>query len=122
MPAFKTLLLACLLAFALVPTAALAEIKGPNGQACNSSESNVKHDIKGKSYSCDKCVILSCSAGGDQLENCTSTTHWSNCVAAFVKPGGAGQVQTEAGQSLAPIAEPPERGLAAPVEPQAKGR
>jgi hypothetical protein len=82
----RTLL--CCFALMLVWTAqTTAEPKGPNGEKCDSSESGVKHDIKGKTYTCDKCVVLKCNAGGGQISNCTSTTYWSNCVAAIVRPG-----------------------------------
>jgi hypothetical protein len=69
---------------------AMAVPKGPNGQKCDSSETNVKHDIKGKHYTCDKCVVSSCSTSGGQISNCTKTTYWSNCVeaAASIRPGG----------------------------------
>jgi hypothetical protein len=67
----------------------MAEPKGPNGQKCDSSETGVKHDIKGKHYTCDKCVVSNCSTSGGQISNCTKTTYWSNCVAAaFGRPTG----------------------------------
>ena len=102
------LLLSALLCFPLVLSSiapAAATIKGPNGEACNSSATGVKHDIKGQSHTCDKCVILKCDSSGTQVSNCTSTTHWSNCVAALVRPGVP--LQSTTGQTRSPSSEKP---------------
>jgi hypothetical protein len=61
---------------------ASADIKGPNGEKCNSTEPNVKHDIKGKHYTCDKCVFSKCDTSGKAISNCQIVTHWVNCVEA----------------------------------------
>ncbi|HTN71142.1 MAG TPA: hypothetical protein VMO00_08630 [Methylomirabilota bacterium] len=71
---------------------ASAEPKGPNGEKCDSSETGVKHDIKGQSYTCDKCVYTKCDSSGKQISNCQTVTHWSNCVASIVTPGGKAAV------------------------------
>ena len=76
------LLLNCVFCCALL-SYAVAEPRGPNGEACNSSETGVKHTINGKTYTCDKCVVLKCSSSGSQLSNCTSTTYYTNCSAAL---------------------------------------
>jgi len=79
-------LVCCLLMLGLSAPAA-AEPKGPSGQKCDSSETGVKHDIKGKHYTCDKCVVSSCGTSGGQISNCTKTTYWSNCTeAAATRP------------------------------------
>jgi len=59
---------------------AFADIIGPNGEKCDSSESQVKHDINGKHYTCDKCGILSCDTSTNQMKDCKQTTHWVNCT------------------------------------------
>jgi hypothetical protein len=61
---------------------AVADITGPNGEKCDSTESQVKHDINGKHYICDKCVILSCDTSTTQMKDCKKTTHWVNCTEA----------------------------------------
>jgi hypothetical protein len=61
---------------------ALADITGPNGEKCDSTESQVKHDIDGKHYVCDKCVILSCDTSTKELKDCKQTTYWVNCTEA----------------------------------------
>ena len=61
---------------------ASADIKGPNGEKCDSTETNVKHDIKGKQYTCDKCIFSKCDASGKTISNCRVVTHWPNCVEA----------------------------------------
>jgi hypothetical protein len=61
---------------------ASADIKGPNGEKCSSTETNVKHDIKGKHYTCDKCVFSKCDASGKVISSCQIVTHWANCVEA----------------------------------------
>jgi hypothetical protein len=43
-------------------------------------ETKVSHDIKGKKYTCDKCVVSSCDTGGSTINNCKITTNWVNCV------------------------------------------
>jgi hypothetical protein len=95
----------CLVLMVGISASAVAEPKGPNGEKCTSSETGVKHDIKGKHYTCDKCVVSSCSTSGGQISNCTSTTYWSNCVAAaFTRPTGP----VRAGNSG--VMAPPENG------------
>jgi hypothetical protein len=76
---FKPILLG---AFVLAAGAgvALADITGPNGEKCDSTESQVKHDINSKHYICDKCVILSCDTSTNQMKDCKQTTHWVNCT------------------------------------------
>jgi hypothetical protein len=54
-----------------------AEPKGANGETCDSSETNVKHEIKGTQYVCDKCVYSKCDTTGGQISNCQVVTHWS---------------------------------------------
>jgi len=61
---------------------AFADITGPNGEKCDSTEAQVKHDISGKHYICDKCVILSCDTSTNQMKDCKQTTHWVNCSEA----------------------------------------
>jgi hypothetical protein len=80
-------LLLCSLLFA-APLPALAEQKGPNGEKCESSATNVKHDISGKHYTCDKCVFLKCAVSGDRIDlsKCQQVTHWSNCVEVAATP------------------------------------
>jgi len=51
------------------------------GQKCDESDSNVKHDIGGKHYTCDKCVYSQCDVGSS-ISNCKRVTEWTNCVAA----------------------------------------
>jgi hypothetical protein len=70
-------------------SSALADIKGPNGEKCDSTETNVKHDIKdkpGKHYTCDKCVFSKCDAKGKEINKCQITTHWTNCVEVQANP------------------------------------
>jgi hypothetical protein len=78
-----------------------AEPKGANGETCDSSETNVKHEIKGKPYTCDKCVYSKCDASGGQISNCQIVTHWSNCVAA-AGSSGAGDKATTNGELSPP--------------------
>jgi len=59
---------------------AFADIKGPNGEKCDSSSSGVKHDIKDKHYTCDKCTFSKCDASGNKIDKCQVVTHWANCV------------------------------------------
>ncbi len=105
----KLLILCGALMFALAPPVA-AEPKGPNGEACDTSETNVKHDIGGKHYTCDKCVFSQCSTSGGSVSNCQKVTHWSNCVeAAGSGAGGPGRVDVNkmAPPNLAPQRVPP---------------
>jgi hypothetical protein len=77
-----TLLLSAALAFAAALPAS-ADIKGPNGEKCDTATPGLKHDIKGKHYTCDKCVFSKCDASGKtiDLEKCRQVvTHWTNCV------------------------------------------
>jgi len=85
----KKAFVACVLGLAVSSLAlnAAAEPKGANGETCSSSQTGVKHDIKGKTYTCDKCVYNKCDSSGKEIK-CTTVTHWSNCTAAIVKPGG----------------------------------
>jgi hypothetical protein len=68
-----------------------------NGETCDSSETNVKHEIKGTQYVCDKCVYSTCDTNGGQISNCRVVTHWSNCVAA-AGTSGAGVKATTNGE------------------------
>lgn len=52
-----------------------AEPKGPNSEKCDSTETGVKHEIKGVQYTCDKCVFTKCDSGGGQINNCQKVTH-----------------------------------------------
>jgi len=47
---------------------------------CESTEHNVSHEINGKKYVCDKCVVLSCDTSGSNISKCTRTTKYTNCV------------------------------------------
>ena len=77
----------CLLLLVALVTPANAVPKGKNGESCNvSSETGVKHTIKGKDYKCDKCVYSKCIQQGDQLR-CGNETHWSNCEEVASRPG-----------------------------------
>jgi len=77
----NALLVCCPLVFAVaLPAAALP--RGPNGETCASSETNVRHEIRGQSYSCDRCEYLKCNTSGTHIDNCQRVTHFSNCVAA----------------------------------------
>jgi hypothetical protein len=53
---------------------ALAEDK------CESTEKGVSHEISGKKYICDKCIVLACDTSGSTIGKCTRTTKWTNCV------------------------------------------
>lgn len=83
---YKKVLIACALGLAVSGWAlpAAAEPKGPNGEKCDSSQTGVKHDIKGVSYTCDMCTFTKCDASGGQISNCQKVTHYSNCVAASI--------------------------------------
>jgi len=74
MRTIKTLAIAFSLTLAGV-TMAHAEDKCPT-----TPEHNVPHEISGKKYVCDKCVISSCDTGGKTISNCKKTTNWTNCV------------------------------------------
>jgi hypothetical protein len=80
---------------------AVAEPKGPSGEKCDSSETNVKHAINGKQYTCDKCVFTKCDSSGSTISNCQTVTHWSNCVAA-AGSSGAGDKATTNGEMAPP--------------------
>ncbi len=69
----KTLLLLFSLSFAGIVTAQ-AEDK------CESTEKGVSHEINGKKYVCDKCVVLACDTKGPTIGKCTRTTKYTNCV------------------------------------------
>jgi hypothetical protein len=47
---------------------------------CESTEHNVSHEIGGKKYVCDKCVVLGCETSGSAIGKCTRTTKYTNCV------------------------------------------
>jgi hypothetical protein len=47
---------------------------------CESTEHNVSHEIGGKKYVCDKCVVLGCETSGSTIGKCTRTTKYTNCV------------------------------------------
>ena len=47
---------------------------------CESTEKNVSHEIGGKKYVCDKCVVLACDTSGKAIGQCTKTTKYTNCV------------------------------------------
>lgn len=47
---------------------------------CESTEHGVSHEISGKKYVCDKCVVLSCDTSGSSIGKCTRTTKYTNCV------------------------------------------
>jgi hypothetical protein len=47
---------------------------------CESTEHNVSHEIGGKKYVCDKCVVLACDTSGKAIGKCTKTTKYTNCV------------------------------------------
>jgi hypothetical protein len=47
---------------------------------CESTEHGVSHEIKGKKYVCDKCVVLACDTSGSKIGQCTKTTKYTNCV------------------------------------------
>jgi len=105
---YKKLLIACALGLAFSGWAphAGAEPKGPNGEKCDSSQTGVKHDIKGVSYTCDMCVFTKCDTSGGQVSNCQKVTHYSNCVAASIStpygPARAGGVFQNAPITPAP--------------------
>jgi len=69
----KALLIANSLVLA---TAAVARAE----DKCESTEHNVSHSISGKSYVCDKCVVLACDTSGSNIGKCTRTTKYTNCV------------------------------------------
>jgi hypothetical protein len=47
---------------------------------CESTEKGVSHEINGKKYVCDKCVVLACDTSGPNIGKCTRTTKYTNCV------------------------------------------
>jgi hypothetical protein len=49
---------------------------------CESTEHNVSHSISGKSYVCDKCVVLGYDKSGPNIDKFTRTTKYTNCVEA----------------------------------------
>jgi len=81
---------------------ACAEPKGPNGEKCDSSETNVKHVINGVQYSCDKCVFTQCDSSGGAIKNCKQVTHWSNCVAVSGTSGASGTNRVNGVNTMAP--------------------
>ena len=91
--------------------ASAAPKTGSGGQTCDESDSNVKHDIGGKPYTCDKCVFTTCDSSGGAITNCKRTTEYTNCVAAAGSSGGAG-----AGPARVNVDR-----MSAPVSPPSKG-
>lgn len=75
----SAIVLACAGPAAAVPA-------GPNGESCSSSATGVKRTINGQNYTCDKCVFTKCDTAGNEIKNCRTVTHYSNCVAALGKP------------------------------------
>ncbi len=73
MGSLKPLFIVCSLILASTVTAR-AEDK------CESTEHNVSHQISGKNYICDKCVVLGCDTSGPNIGKCTRTTKYTNCV------------------------------------------
>jgi hypothetical protein len=59
---------------------ALADIKGPNGEKCDSTKTKVEHTIKNVKYICDQCTFSKCDAAGKEINKCTVTNHWTNCA------------------------------------------
>jgi hypothetical protein len=49
-------------------------------EKCESTEHGVSHEINGKKYVCDKCVVLACDASGSTIGRCTRTTKYTNCA------------------------------------------
>lgn len=47
---------------------------------CESTAKNVPHEISGKKYVCDTCVVLACDTKGSTIGKCTKTTKYTNCV------------------------------------------
>jgi len=88
---------------------AVAEPKGPNGQKCDSSETNVKHTINGKQYTCDRCVYTTCDSSGSTISNCRTVTNWTNCVAAADSsaPGGKATTNEMAPPTGTSVKKPP---------------
>ena len=105
----KKAFVACVLGLAVLSVAfhAAAVPKGANGETCSSSETGVKHDIKGQTHTCDKCVYNKCDGSGKYIK-CTTVTHWSNCTASIVKPGGKVMVPVGPLQN-APVNNPPPK-------------
>lgn len=100
------LLLCCPLILATaLPAAAVP--KGSGGQTCSESESNAKHTIGGKNYTCDKCVYSTCDSSGGTLSNCKKVTEWSNCVAA-AGSNGVTIDRTKVDRMSVPISPPPK--------------
>ncbi|MGH6736495.1 MAG: hypothetical protein ACRECX_10515 [Methyloceanibacter sp.] len=89
--------LAMWLATVTLASSALAVPAGPNGETCSSSATGVKRTIQGKEYSCDKCVFTKCDTSGGEISNCRTVTHYSNCVAALVKPPLGGILKAPSG-------------------------
>jgi hypothetical protein len=64
----------------LAGAASAAEAKGPNGEKCDSIKTKVEHTIKNIKYTCDQCTFSKCDASGKEINKCTVTNHWLNCV------------------------------------------
>lgn len=102
-----------LLCYPLVLAGALPATAAPNtssgGQKCDESDSNVKHNIGGKPYTCDKCVFTTCDSSGGAITNCKRTTEYTNCVAAAGSGGGgAGPARVNVDRVSVPISPPPK--------------
>src|SRR5689334_22894381 len=81
MRAFHTVLISGLL-LAGTFGAAMADIKGPKGEKCESTETKISHKIKDKPYICDKCVYSQCDTSGGKIDKCARVTYYDNCTEA----------------------------------------
>ncbi|PHR61082.1 MAG: hypothetical protein COA43_05430 [Robiginitomaculum sp.] len=77
------ILLSALICTSLSSAPALAVPKGSNTSQCSGTKTTERKDGKdqsGNTLSCewDKCTTLSCSSGGNTLNNCVSKTEYSN--------------------------------------------
>ncbi len=73
MKLLKPLFIVCSLILASTVTAR-AEDK------CESTEHNVSHQISGKNYICDKCVVLGCDTSGPNIGKCPRPPTYTKCV------------------------------------------
>jgi hypothetical protein len=68
-------------ALVLLISVSLASVVGARAaDKCESTEKGVSHEISGKKYVCDKCVVLACETSGSTIGKCTRTTKYTNCV------------------------------------------
>ncbi len=123
MRALHVLLLCCLFAVASSLPAAAAPKTSSTGAKCDESASNVKHQIKGKDYTCDKCVYSKCDTAGGSISNCQRVTEYTNCVAAArTGPAGTAIDRTKV-DTLAPATgTPPKRGPVIKRPPNVKAQ